>query len=142
VYSVGQVLQLMRASDAGDPQARYLVQALQEQAMCGDGEAASVLAQARAAGEPARTTRVSGAVGGVTTERKGDAMVITVTQGGGNQILAFLVGAATIIVGVVLGVLLPGIIRRQSEPVSAAPRALSPRRPLSPRALASRRLPR
>ena len=51
---------------------------------------------------------------GVRTERKGEAMVITIAQpSGANVILAFLVGAATIAAGIVLGIFLPGMIRKQ-----------------------------
>lgn len=105
-----QILLLLRASDAGDHRALYAVQGLQARARAGDGHAESLLVQARALGQG------GAAVGsaGVRTERKGEAMVITIAQpSGANVILAFLVGAATIAAGIVLGIFLPGVIRKQ-----------------------------
>jgi hypothetical protein len=108
-----QVLVLLRASDAGDPRAFYAVQALQARAHAGDGHAESLLVQAQALGQGG-AVRVGA---DVKTERKGDAMVITIAQPlGANVIVAFLMGAATIAAGIVLGILLPGMIRRQASP--------------------------
>lgn len=82
--------------------------------MRGDAYVGSLLVEARGMGQSQQphATRVS--VAGVTTERRGEAMVITVNQPGGNQMLAFLVGAATIVIGVILGIMIPGIVRRQN----------------------------
>jgi hypothetical protein len=116
MYTVRQVLALMRAADVGNTQAAYMIQQLQERAMAGDGHAADLLEQAREMGSPTRhMTRVSGGGGLVTTERKDGAMTITINQPGGNQLLAFIVGAATIALGVILGIMIPGMIRRQAK---------------------------
>ena len=113
------LLRMMRASDAGDPRATRALAVLEERARYGDPYLHRVLFEAKAleAEERARPragyfgTNVGGAV---KTEQKGNTTVITIaTPSANSNFIAFMLGAVTIAIGILLGVFLPGIVRRQ-----------------------------
>jgi hypothetical protein len=131
-----ELARILRAADAGDPRAGAVVRSLESRAGQGDAWAHRLLFQARALVEQSMHAPKgvrglssffsSSSFGGgdgisgmpadsVRTEQKaGGATIITIaTPSAGANFVAYVLGAATIICGILFGIMLPGIIRRQ-----------------------------
>jgi hypothetical protein len=104
----------MRAAKAGDYRAQRAVDVLEERASYGDAWAHKILFQAK-------TLDLDDSVGaawsgGVRTEHRGNTTMITLASpSASSNFFAYILGAVTIAAGILLGVFLPRIIRRQNN---------------------------
>lgn len=126
-----QLLGLLRASDAGDVRARRAVDVLESRALGGDRQVQAALFRARALQVQEETAgfgpssfasffapkraRATTSTGEVRTEQRGNATVITIaTPSAASNLVASLLGAVIVVAGILLGIMLPGVIRREA----------------------------